>query len=107
MQLLHLRNPLVQTPIHSRCDSQRPSDHSANTRQEPREGLRSRFAVDDFHGRDIVVEEHAGDTAGGVDALCMPLLAVVAAVERSSVRGYGVLVGFEAAALGEDGPLHA
>lgn len=69
MQLLHLRNTLIQTPIHSRGDSQRPSNHSADTRQEARESLRFSFAVDDFHGGDIVIEEDAGDTARGVDAL--------------------------------------
>ena len=95
MHLLHPRNTLIQPPIHSRSNGQRPTDNSTNTGQKPRKSLRLRLAVDDLHGRDVVVEEYAGDTALRVDALLVALRGVVAAHQRALVRSHRVLVRFD------------
>lgn len=95
MHLLHPRNTLIQPPIHSRSNRQRPTNNSTNTRQKPGESLLFRFTVDDLHGRDVVVEKHAGDTALRVNALLVALRGVVATHQRALVRGHRVLVRFD------------
>lgn len=103
MNLLHPHSPLIQSPIHSRRNSQRPADNRTNTSQETRERLRPRLPVDNFHRGNVIVEEHAGDAALRVDALLVAFCRVVAAHECALVRCYGVLVRFNRAlvAVGE------
>lgn len=103
MKLLHSNRALVQTPIHSRSHSERSTDDGTDAGQEAREGLGAGLPVNDLHRGDIVVEEHAGDAALGVQTLLVALGRVRAAHERPLVRGDRVLVGLDAAlgALGD------
>lgn len=95
MNLLHPHSPLIQPPIHSRRNSQRPANNRTNPRQETRERLCPRLPVDNLHRGNVVVEKHTGDTTLRVDALLMAFCCVVAAHERALVRGHRVLVCFD------------
>lgn len=98
MQFLHPQLPLVQEPINSRRDCQRPADNGTDARQKPRETFWSRLAIDNLHRGDVVVEEDTRDATLGVDA---PIArGVRRTADGSLVRGDGVLVRFDAGASG-------
>lgn len=97
MQFPHPTNSLVKRAINSRRNGKRPTNNCAYTRQETSEGLRPHLTIDNLHRRDVVVEKDAGNTARCVDALLMSLVRCIATAQRSLVRGYAVLMCFDAA----------
>ena len=120
MQLFDPRRPLVHAPVDGRRHGQRAADDGAHAGQEADEGLGALFAVDHFHGGDVLVgtsetpakpekrelgnktyvgEEHARDAAPGVQALLVALGGVGAATQAALVARDGVLVRFDAAVL--------
>ena len=54
VHLLQPRTTLVQSPIDSSSDRQSSADNGADADEEAREGLGAGFAVDDFHGGDVL-----------------------------------------------------
>ena len=57
-------------PSVDRCrDGQRPTDYCADARQEAREGFRTRLAIDDLHGGDVIRHENTGYAASKDTAL--------------------------------------
>ena len=65
MHLSNTRSPrtLVQPSVYRCGNGQSTANDGADARQEACEGLWSGFAVNYLHGRDVVGEEDAGDTA--------------------------------------------
>lgn len=55
MHLLHTLIALVQQPVHGSSDRESPANDCAEADEEPREGLGALFAVDDFHGGDVLI----------------------------------------------------
>lgn len=55
MHLLDLVRALVQHAIYGGGDGERAADDGAQADEEAGEGLEALFAVDDFHGRDVLV----------------------------------------------------
>lgn len=81
VQLPHPADALVERAVDRSRNGERPTNDRANAGQEAGEGLWPCLAVDDLHGRDVVVEEDAGDPARGVDALLVALVRGVAAAQ--------------------------
>ena len=65
MHFPYARSPraLVKPPINRGRHRQRTANNGSNAGEEAGECLRSGFAVDDFHGGDVVGEEYTGYTA--------------------------------------------
>lgn len=104
MQLIpNSLSALVNTPINCRGNGQRTSDHCCNAGQEGHEALRSDLAVDDFHRRNVIAEENAGNTAVGVKALLVSSRSVRATSESPLVGSHAVLVGFDRRGRGRGG----
>lgn len=97
MKLLHPQRALVQATVDGGCYGQCTSHNGTNAGEETSEGLGTCLPVDDFHGRDVVLEEDAGETTLRVDTFLVAFCGVVAAHKRSFVRCDGVLVRFDAA----------
>ena len=58
---------LIQPPVYRCRNRQGTSDNGADACEEAGEGFGAGFAVDDFHGGDVVGEEDAGDTASALN----------------------------------------
>lgn len=65
MHFLYPRSPpaLVQPPIDRSRHCQRTAKNGRDASEEAGQCCESELAVDDFHGEDVVGEDHAGDIA--------------------------------------------
>lgn len=54
VHLLYAIDALVENAVYGRGDCKRTTDDSAETDKEAGEGLGADFAVDDFHGGDVL-----------------------------------------------------
>ena len=83
MHLTYPSRSFVDPPV-DRCRyGQRPTDYCADTRQEAREGFRTRLAIDDLHGGDVIRYENAGYAASEDRAL----LGVMSIQHRGILQG--------------------
>ena len=63
MQFLNPTRTFIDTAINRCRDRQCAADDGTHPGQKPGKGFRTFFSIDDFHRRDIVAEEYAGNAA--------------------------------------------
>ena len=67
MQFLYPRCTLVERSVYGCCNGQCAANNGAHAGQEARKCFAAFFAIDHFHGGDVVAEEDAWDTAPVID----------------------------------------